>query len=132
MPHAKHSTWRNLEAMVKSGLTVTDAAKRLGVSTAGYYRYKRYGVVVRTKQRWQRRNGPLGPKADAWWAETLRDLRWRKRLSIRTVAKRSGYTEESISLWERGVCVPTVEALSDVLTVYGMKLEATERNAEDD
>lgn len=57
-------------------------------------------------------------------AETMRTLRKAQGLSLKTVSERTGFTQSTISRWERGERTPSVENYERVIKTLGYHLTA--------
>ena len=54
--------------------------------------------------------------------EKLKMIRTNKKLKMKDVAEKAGISQSSLSYIESGTNTPTIETLSNILSVYGMTL----------
>ena len=56
-------------------------------------------------------------------AKTIIKLRKEKKLTQKELAKQLGLTAQSVSKWERGLCLPDIFLLPDLCKILGIEIE---------
>jgi transcriptional regulator with XRE-family HTH domain len=57
------------------------------------------------------------------FTERLRELREEKDLSMAALGKEIGYTYSSVSRWESGVHIPTIDILNKLAEFFGVSAD---------
>lgn len=117
---------------IGKGLSLTKASKRFGISPRTFSNWER-GMIPSDRQK-ERLSKELGLDKDVLFKKCevgninalLKEKRLEQGLTRTELAKYLGYSETSISRWERGAEISECEA-EDICTFFGIEIQQGNR-----